>query len=114
MASSGDKSYGQTASKSSSGSKAASTSRTRGIGSTADYEKKGRVTSKVMDYIPSAANLAVVGKWTASEAEYNQMRDIKDAYRGYKNSPPSGGALRGLKNSEVSKGMSSKSSGSRR
>ena len=44
-------------------------------------------------------------------ASHFQKKDIKEAYQGYKPSPPQG-ALRGLKNSEVSKGIS-KSSGYR-
>lgn len=81
--------------------------RTKNIGNLASYEKT-RISPKAMDYVPSAANKAVTGSFFASEPQFRQARDIKEAYRGYKNSPPSGGALRGMSNSEVSKGISSK------
>jgi hypothetical protein len=95
------------------GSSAKGSPLTRNIGSLADYEKK-RTMPRAFDYVPSVANKAVTGKFFASEPEYQMKRDIKEAYQGYKPSPPSGGATRGLKgmrNAEVSRAIESKSRG---
>ena len=116
----GGKSFGQSGSKSGSssgsrygevhgrGNPQGGSPRTMGIGSEKDYEKRGRVTPRAMDYVPSVANKAVTGKFFAREPEFNQMRDIKDAYQGYRPSKPSGGALRGMKTSEVAQGIASR------
>ena len=72
------------------GASAKGSPRTQHIGSTESYESK-RSMPRAMDYVPSVANKAVTGRFFASEPKFQQMRDIKEAYRGYKPSPPHAG-----------------------
>ena len=101
MANEGGKSFGQSGSKSGSssgsrygevhgrGNPQGGSPRTMGIGSEKDFEKRGRVTPHAIEAtVPSVANKAVTGKFFAREPEFNQMRDIKDAYQGYRPSKP--------------------------
>lgn len=100
------------------GSGAKGSPRTKHVGSIADYEKT-RFTPRVMDYVPSVANKAVTGKFIASEPEYRQAREIKEAYRDYRPSPPHAGMTgspraqsaqhKGMNRAEVAEAIQAKS-----